>query len=357
MANSIEMCKEYVNNQVEHLNMFARNLLCADFLVRKPDVKGNVISYDRYSFANYVMGTVSNGSVSQKDFTCERVNKTLTQDRGDSLTLDIKDKLEGQIADGIAGLYNFYQVKVKVPTLDKYAFGKFAEVGGDEQIVVTGSLTSANILGAIVDAKKPLKNKRIDTKECVLFISVSANALLEQATLGQARIHMGNWAGKLDAQVRMFDEMKLIEVPDDTLGCAFIIAHPLSASVIDVLGIVELYERVPGKPGTAQVDVRDHFDAWVEPSGGEGIVVALEKPRAVTLPADATFATSTVIKISGIEKGAKVYYTDDGSTPTSSSTEYNATTGIALSATKTIKAVAIINSVASEVASGTYTKA
>lgn len=359
MANNIEKCKQYVNNQVEHLAMFKQNLLCADLLVKPEKITGKTISYDRYSFANYVMGSYNRDSgATQKDLTVERVDRELTQDRGDTLGLDTMDKQEGQIADGLAGAYNFYQVKVEVPTIDGYAFGSIAQPGA--QNFVTGSLTNANIVSKILNAEKILKNKRIKIGECLLYISVTANTLLSEAELAKAHLSEGFWNGVVDGQVSMFDKMKLIEVPDETLGCAFIICHPMAASVIDVLGIVNVFDKVPGKPGKAQIDVRDYFDAWVEPSGEEGIVIGLEAPRKPKLPDDFTFTTASgTIKVTGVEKGAKVYY---GTSSASVTTELSAGVdgGYALpsvSTTTTYYVKVTANSVDSNVATVTATKA
>ncbi|MCR5849088.1 MAG: chitobiase/beta-hexosaminidase C-terminal domain-containing protein, partial [Bacteroidaceae bacterium] len=54
------------------------------------------------------------------------------------------------------------------------------------------------------------------------------------------------------------------------------------------------------------------------------------------------------------ESGATIYYTTDGSTPTSASTQYSS--AITLSNTTTVKAVAVKNGVTSTVASQTFTK-
>lgn len=54
--------------------------------------------------------------------------------------------------------------------------------------------------------------------------------------------------------------------------------------------------------------------------------------------------------------GATIYYTTDGSTPTSESYEYDAEDKITVIATTTIKAIAIKEGEESEVATQTYTK-
>ena len=73
-------------------------------------------------------------------------------------------------------------------------------------------------------------------------------------------------------------------------------------------------------------------------------------------PAEATtFEDSIDVKLASNVADAKIYYTDDGTTPTSSSTLY--TGPIKLTATKTIKAIAIReNYTSGSVGSVTYTK-
>lgn len=75
----------------------------------------------------------------------------------------------------------------------------------------------------------------------------------------------------------------------------------------------------------------------------------------VATPASLTFATSATVILSTATPGAVIYYTDDGSNPDTSKTLY--TGAITVNATKTIKAIAHIESgIDSAVASFTYTK-
>src|SRR5579863_417715 len=71
-------------------------------------------------------------------------------------------------------------------------------------------------------------------------------------------------------------------------------------------------------------------------------------------PAPGTYTTTQSVTLSDTTTGATIYYTTDGSTPTTSSTVYSA--AIAVSSTTTIKAIATAPGLnASAVASGTYT--
>jgi hypothetical protein len=282
MANTITYAKQYINNQAEVMRMFNTELLCRDLLKPLVEHKGKVVAYDSMSFASYVMGTYNRATgLTAKDLSFTRIEKTLSQDRGDSLSLDVMDKDEAQIADGIIGVYNFYNVKVVVPTIDKYAFGQLAGENSGASFKVHASLTKDNIVSALFDDFKTLKNHRVKTAECIVYINSTSMALLEEATFGKGILTIGNWNGDLETTAIMIKGAKIVEVPDETLpeDVQWIICHPLAADVIPVLAAAEFKDYIPGFVGKAQVDVRHYFDAWVQPNGGEGIVVSLSAAR------------------------------------------------------------------------------
>jgi glucosylceramidase len=73
-------------------------------------------------------------------------------------------------------------------------------------------------------------------------------------------------------------------------------------------------------------------------------------------PAAGTFSSAQSVTLSDTTTGASIYYTTNGSTPTTSSTLFSASTPIAVSATTTIKAIAVATGYTnSAVATGTYT--
>lgn len=84
-------------------------------------------------------------------------------------------------------------------------------------------------------------------------------------------------------------------------------------------------------------------------SGSETPTVA-----APVISGTTPFAESTSATISCATAGASIYYTVDGSTPTSASTAYSG--AIALTDTTTVKAVAVKDGVSSSVTSRTFTK-
>ena len=74
---------------------------------------------------------------------------------------------------------------------------------------------------------------------------------------------------------------------------------------------------------------------------------------APVISGETPFESETEVTIVA-EEGASIFYTTDGSTPDQESTEY--TDKITLSATTTIKAIAVKGGITSEVASKTFTK-
>ena len=86
---------------------------------------------------------------------------------------------------------------------------------------------------------------------------------------------------------------------------------------------------------------------------GSGSQSQEETVAAPNISGETPFESSTSVTISG-PSGAEIHYTLDGSTPTSSSPVYSS--AIELSATTTVKAIAIKNGVSSSVASATFTK-
>ena len=97
-------------------------------------------------------------------------------------------------------------------------------------------------------------------------------------------------------------------------------------------------------------DVEFSYDNYVSPYGGE-------TPTTVSTPtfspAGGTYTTAQTVTISCATSGATIYYTTDGTTPSASSTVYNA--AITINETTTLKAIAIKDGTESSIASATYT--
>ena len=83
-------------------------------------------------------------------------------------------------------------------------------------------------------------------------------------------------------------------------------------------------------------------------------LVRVEKPAAPTFSvAEGNYTEAQSVELSTTTEGATIYYTIDGTEPTTESTVYNS--AIEITETTTIKAIAVKDDVASDVATATYT--
>lgn len=82
--------------------------------------------------------------------------------------------------------------------------------------------------------------------------------------------------------------------------------------------------------------------------------VTLRKPAAPTISGTSPFDNSTTVTMAAGADGGTIYYTTDGSTPTTSSSTYSS--ALPCSATTTYKAICVVNGVASDVTSATFTR-
>ena len=93
--------------------------------------------------------------------------------------------------------------------------------------------------------------------------------------------------------------------------------------------------------------------------GGGGGTTPITNPTAATpalSPAPGAFTSVQSVTLTDTTAGASIYYTTNGTTPTTASTLYSASAPIAVSSTTTIEAIAVASGYTnSAVASGTYT--
>ncbi len=136
----------------------------------------------------------------------------------------------------------------------------------------------------------------------------------------------------IDGTIASFDEPDagtsgIAPVPSGTYGMSINDSGVVAGAYSDASGVVHGFVYTPGQPQTATPT----FD-----------------------PAAGTYYTAQTVSISDTTTGAVIYYTTDGTTPTTSSTAYSSP--IPVPSTLTIEAIAVATGYAnSEVATATYT--
>ena len=113
--------------------------------------------------------------------------------------------------------------------------------------------------------------------------------------------------------------------------------------------VISCYDRT----GKEVKRVTSSDPGTVEEINGEDTNGTSQTVEAPTISGETPFTSSTQVTMSG-PAGAEIRYTTDGSTPTAESTLYSE--AITLSASATVKAIAIKDGTSSEVASKEFTK-
>ena len=110
------------------------------------------------------------------------------------------------------------------------------------------------------------------------------------------------------------------------------------------------YEYIGMRSASGAMYLTSISITWDESAG-----VTPVAPNAPVLPASTTFKGSMLVEITGIAADATVYYTTDESAPATSATRVKYTEPFEITATTTVKAVAVNEVGASEMATATYT--
>lgn len=120
-----------------------------------------------------------------------------------------------------------------------------------------------------------------------------------------------------------------------------------TSTVLDIDGD---YEYIGLRSASGAMYLTSVSITWDESAGVTPVV-----PAAPILPAETTFTGSMSVEITGIAADATVYYTTDESDPATSDTRVEYTVPFEITATTTVKAVAVNEVGASEPATATYT--
>ena len=101
--------------------------------------------------------------------------------------------------------------------MDKYAFGKLAGVGNGAIAVAHGTLSKSNIVDNLFDDFAKLRNNRVKTEECLLYIGATYNGYLDAAAFGRGVLTVGvwkgngNWDGDLQTTCTMVKGAKIVD--------------------------------------------------------------------------------------------------------------------------------------------------
>ena len=99
MANNIQSAVRYFNNDAELAKIYEANSYTADWVKPTVAVGAQTVKYRQESFGSTVLGDFNRETgYTRKDINVTWKEKTMTQDKGDSLVLD---RMDGEEAQGL----------------------------------------------------------------------------------------------------------------------------------------------------------------------------------------------------------------------------------------------------------------
>lgn len=180
MANSITLAKEY---QAALDRAYAKGALTAVLNANPDSVRptGRAGSFEIAKMALVGAGDYSRATgFAAGDVTLTWEEKSYTQDRGRSFTIDAMDDLEtaGVAFGNLAG--EFLRTKV-IPEVDAFRFAKIASTSGIQTTTAANLTTSAGTLAALDVAIAAVGDKEADMENLHLFLSWAQYTLLKNS--------------------------------------------------------------------------------------------------------------------------------------------------------------------------------
>jgi len=265
MANTINRAIAYIKEPAEIEAAFAEESKTMDLEVPNKAVGAQTVKYQHIEFGDYVLDDFSKTSgYSTKDIILTWKEKTLTQDKGDSLKIDIMDD-EESMANGIVALHNRFVKKVEVPALDKYRLSTVAAIGGSNVINLT--LTSSNAVEQLFYARAMLQEYKIDITSLIFYCTSTVEANLKIEAMKQGYWKQGEWNGQLDAKLSSVDGIKILSVPSayfNNTAIQGILLHPSAVAAMKKYQETVYFAQIPGfGKRRAQIDEGVYHDCWV----------------------------------------------------------------------------------------------
>ena len=149
------------------------------------------------------------------DITAAWEQYQLTQDRGRSFMLDVMDNDE-TLGMTLAGLLSEFLRVYVVPEIDAYRFAKYASTSGILTATAADIGSSSDVVGFIDEADKAMSNVEVPHDGRILFVSEDVYKRLK----GQITRFIENGEGNVNRTVEMFDDMRVIRVPQNRFNTA-----------------------------------------------------------------------------------------------------------------------------------------
>lgn len=361
MANSIELAKLYVANLMKIWKLDSLSaILENDALVQTfVGASANEVKLPSMSMDGLGDYDRANG-YAHGDVALTWVTRQLTMDRSQSFNIDSMDDLEAMQVPMGNLLAEFMRTKV-IPELDAYRFAKIAQgaVAGNR---ANGTLsTGDDVLSAINAGIVALDNEEVPREGRVLFCTPAVLQLLKDK-VGANRFYTSQDAN-IGRDITMFDGMQVVVVPQQRFYLGWQKAEHgfinegsrINFMIVAKEAVIPVVKHNPARIWTPaenqdadgyKIAYRIYHDCFLKPNKESGIYIhTIESftPETVDTPkitVEDNKTASVKFTVATPTAGASLYYTTDGSTPTSASSAYSSKvtlTDSSVPATQTVK--------------------
>lgn len=266
---SVDTAIAYINNEEEARKFLRKHTTFDSWIKDAKKIDGHKVIKAKFrvtTFSSTEMGTYDNvKGYPDAGYNTTWIEKELTQDKGDVLTVD-KITDEASLGGDIVALYNNYSIKVKIPTMEKYVYGKVVK---EATAGKTETLTKENFFQAILSAQTYFEEEGYELTGLELRISPAAKQLLIEQGFDKGVFAVSGQGYSFTNDLNSLgNNIRALTVPQKYLGKGinFILAPVEAVSVVPLLD-----ETVYHAPGTipghgkrkATVDVGVFYDAFV----------------------------------------------------------------------------------------------
>ncbi|AXF52127.1 MAG: putative major head protein [Podoviridae sp. ctcf755] len=276
MPNEIQTAINYLNNDEEIDRIFAARSFTYDWLKPNVAVGARTVKYRQTSFRTNTLGDFDReDGYTRIDIISGWVEKTLTQDKGNTILIDKMDSEEAQGIEIVTQGKKFDNT-IAIPYTDKYNIQTVATTEGVKTNI--SALTKDNIENELDKDLDYLFNTGV-AEAVVLNIKTSAARKLKQSAKSTGSISLGNWNGDLSAEVKVYGDSvkaKIKEIPDQYFpsNVDYILAPNAAIAFMIKYQETVYHDKIPGYGNRRhQLDRGLYFDCWVEPGAEKAVIV------------------------------------------------------------------------------------
>lgn len=272
MANiSVEDAISYINNETEQLALLSENATFSSWIVeayKTNEKRTKKVKFRQTNWqASASLGTYDNiKGYPDLGYSSSWVEKELTQERGNVLTLDKIDN-ESSLGNDIVFLHNKFTKEIKVPAMEKYVYSKVTAGTATSTV----KLTKTNVLSTILSELTAIReqNPTLKANDFELRISPTTYQLFIELGYDKGSFSLGAQTFSFGSEVNnVAGFTKIILVPQQYLGdnVGYILTINGVVNVPFLLDETVYRDSVPGH-GTrkSQVEEGVFYDTFIVP--------------------------------------------------------------------------------------------